>query len=155
MLGGGYSGHNSNHYFETSWHEKCYRESQDIFKNLRSWPKKSQETAAEKRGILILREDILEWVYAAIDEVNAQSAKPTNLAKNPDAQLLAGKSGVDSLTFVNLVVALEEQIQNKTGNSVILVDEASMAMDAHPFRTVGTLAAYVEQVISRSQAGSR
>jgi len=99
-----------------------------------------------------LREEILALVYAAIDDVNAQSAKGPLLKKAADAPLLSGKSGVDSLTFVNLMVALEEQIQTTTGKSLVLVDENSMALQEHPFRTVGTLAAYVEQVLSRPQA---
>ena len=99
-----------------------------------------------------MRDNILGLVYAAIDDVNAQSANGALLEKTPEAPLLAGKKGVDSLTFVNLVVALEEQIQTKTGNSVVLVDEDSMALNEHPFRTVGTLASYVEQILARSQA---
>jgi hypothetical protein len=51
---------------------------------------------------------------------------------------------------VNLVVALEEQIQSKLGKSVVLVDEDNMAADEHPFRTIGTLAEYVERVLSKS-----
>ena len=96
--------------------------------------------------------DILPLVYAAIDDVNAQSVKGAVLEKAPEAPLLAGKKGVDSLTFVNLVVALEEQIQNATGKSVVLVDEGSMSDEEHPFLTVGTLVAYVERVLSKSQA---
>ena len=98
-----------------------------------------------------MSDDILGLVYAAIDEVNAQSANGAVLEKSPEAPLLAGKKGVDSLTFVNLVVALEEQIQSKTGNSVVLVDESSMALQANPFRTVGTLAEYVGQILTGPQ----
>jgi D-alanine--poly(phosphoribitol) ligase subunit 2 len=104
------------------------------------------------KGASILRTDTLGLVYAAIDEVNAQSANGAVLQKAPDAALLAGKNGVDSLTFVNLVVALEEQIQTTTGNSVTLVDEDSMALQEHPFRTVGALADYVGQVLARTRA---
>jgi acyl carrier protein len=95
-----------------------------------------------------LREDILGLVYAAIDEVNAQAADGTLVEKAPDALLLGRERGVDSLTFVNLVVAIEEQIQNTFGKSVVLVDEDSMALQEHPFRTVGTLATYVEKVLA-------
>ena len=63
---------------------------------------------------------------------------------------LGGARRVDSLTFVNLVVAIEEQIQNKTGKSVVLVDEDSMALQDQPFRTVGTLTQYVQGVVARS-----
>jgi acyl carrier protein len=96
-----------------------------------------------------LRQDILELVYAAIDEVNAQSADGAPIVKAPETRLLGGERGVDSLTFVNLVVAVEEQIQNALGESVILVDEDSMALQAHPFRTVGTLAGYVGKILDR------
>lgn len=98
-----------------------------------------------------MRTDILGLVYAAIDDVNLSDQK-TPLEKNPETPLLAGKTGVDSLTFVNLIVALEEQIQTATGNFVVLVDEDSMALQEHPFRTVGTLADYVEKVLSKVQA---
>jgi acyl carrier protein len=90
-------------------------------------------------------------VYSAIDEVNAQSAGEALIAKTPDARLLGGERGLDSLTFVNLVVAIEEQIQNELGKSVVLVDEDSMALQEHPFRTVGTLADYVGKVIAKQQ----
>ena len=95
-----------------------------------------------------MREDILALVYAGIDEVNAQSAEGVPIAKTQDAPLLGGDKGVDSLTFVNLVVAIEEQIQSSLGKSVVLVDEHSMALQEHPFRTVGTLANYVEKILA-------
>ncbi len=96
-----------------------------------------------------MAQDILGLVYAAIDEVNAQSADGVAIAKAPDARLLGRDGGVDSLTFVNLVVAIEEQIQNELGQSVVLVDEDSMALQEHPFRTVGTLADYVRKIIAK------
>lgn len=96
----------------------------------------------------MVQEEILSLVYAAIDDVNGQSVKGKLLEKTPDAHLLGGDQGVDSLTFVNLVVALEEQIQDKTGKSVVLVDEDSMSLHDHPFRTVGSLADYVAKIVA-------
>lgn len=98
-----------------------------------------------------MSQNILGLVYSAIDEVNAQSAGGVVIAKTPEARLLGGDQGLDSLTFVNLVVAVEEQIQNGLGKSVVLVDEDSMALQEQPFRTVGTLAAYVEKIIAKQQ----
>ena len=98
-----------------------------------------------------MQQEILALVYAAIDEVNAQSADAVAIAKTPDTRLLGGSQGVDSLTFVNLVVALEEKIQDSLGHSVVLVDEDSMALQEHPFRTVGTLAEYVEKIIAKQK----
>ena len=96
-----------------------------------------------------MREDILTLVYAAMDEVDPLTVNKVPLQKNLDAPLLGSDQGIDSLTFVNLVVALEEEIQRKLGRTVVLVDEDNMSLEQHPFRTVGTLAAYVETILSR------
>jgi acyl carrier protein len=103
--------------------------------------------AKEKR----LVEDALSLVYAAIDEVNEQSGDGVLIVKQPETRLLGSDQSVDSLTFVNLVVAIEEQIQQTRGVSVVLVDEDSMGMQEHPFRTVESLAKYVERVLSKQQ----
>jgi acyl carrier protein len=95
-----------------------------------------------------LEQDMLDVVYAAIDEVNAQSNNGAILPKSPDARLLGGEHGVDSLTFVNLIVAVEEQIQSRLGKSVVLVNEDSMALRDHPFRTVGSLARYASEMVA-------
>lgn len=95
-----------------------------------------------------MRQDSLELVYAAIDELNAQSVDAVPLEKSPDTSLLGGDQGMDSLTFVNLIVALEEQIQARTGQAVVLVDENSMSLQEQPFRTVATLAKYVESLLA-------
>ena len=97
-----------------------------------------------------MNENILGLVYAAIDDVNAQSANGARLEKEPGANLLGGDNGVDSLTFVNLIVAIEEQIQSNLGKSVVLVDEDSMSSHVHPFRTVGTLTDYIETILAKN-----
>ena len=96
-----------------------------------------------------MREDILALVYSAIDDIDAVNAEGAPLQKAPEARLLGSDSGVDSLTFVNLVVALEERIQKTLGKSVVLVDEDNMAAEEHPFRTVGTLSEYVDKVLNK------
>ena len=98
-----------------------------------------------------MREDILALVYSAIDEVDPVTSSGSPLEKSLDARLLGSDKGVDSLTFVNLVVAIEEQIQKKLGKSVVLVDEDNMAMDAHPFRTIGTMADYIEILLNKEK----
>jgi D-alanine--poly(phosphoribitol) ligase subunit 2 len=96
-----------------------------------------------------LNDEILRLIYAAIDDVNAQAIDGRVVEKHPETALLGGDQGIDSLTFVNLIVALEEQIQQALRKSVVLVDENSMSLQDQPFRTVGTLADYVEHVVAR------
>ena len=97
-----------------------------------------------------MREDILTLVYSAMDEIDPLTGNGSPLVKNPAARLFGSDSGVDSLTFVNLVVALEGQIQKKFGKAVVLVDEDNIAAEEHPFRTIGTLTEYVERVLNKA-----
>lgn len=92
--------------------------------------------------------DALEIVYAAIEEMNEQLEEDQRIQKAPDSTLFGDSDGIDSLSLVNLVVAIEREIFDRTGNSVILVDEDALAEDAHPFRSIETLAAHVQRLMS-------
>jgi len=96
-----------------------------------------------------MRDDILSVIFAAIDEVNDQSAGGLKIQKDLDTPLLARGSGLDSLVFVNLIVAIEGHLETTLGLSVVLVDEDSMSLQEAPFRTVGSLATYVEAVVAK------
>jgi acyl carrier protein len=97
-----------------------------------------------------LQEEILGLVYAAIDDIEALSSEGVPLEKSPATPLLASGGSVDSLTLVNLVVAIEERLYSRSGKTVVLVDEDSLALEKNPFRSIGTLAEYVERVLNRA-----
>ena len=99
-----------------------------------------------------MRDDMLAIIYAAIDELNGQSIDGSKIQKSVETQLLAKGSGLDSLAFVNLIVAVEGQLETSLGLSVVLVDEDSMSLQENPFRTVGSLASYVEAVVASQSA---
>ena len=94
-----------------------------------------------------MQEELLTLIYSALDDIEAKSIGGAPVEKTADTPLLGSTHGVDSLTFVNLIVALEARIQEATGRSVVLVDEDSMAADEHPFRTIGSLAAYAGKFV--------
>lgn len=54
--------------------------------------------------------------------------------------LYGGESGIDSLSLVRLIVALEAAAQQTFGRSVTLADERAMSLRSSPFRTAGSLA---------------
>lgn len=87
-------------------------------------------------------------IYAAIDELNGQSAEGETIAKDPTTRLFGADGGIDSLALVNLVVAIENHIEDTTGKTIVLVHEDVMAMENNPFHTVATLADYLDSVIA-------
>lgn len=86
----------------------------------------------------------LQLIYEAVDEINGQLAPPAKLEKSPATVLLGEASTLDSLAFVNLLVAIEDRISRAGGPAIGLLDEVSRT-DETPLRTLGTVAAFVAE----------
>lgn len=85
-------------------------------------------------------------IQAAIEEVNAVLPSGMQLSKSPE-EVIFGRGGkLDSLGLVNLVLAVEEKLAD-AGLRVSLTDERAMSQTRSPFRTVRTLALFVEQLM--------
>ena len=66
--------------------------------------------------------------------------------------LLFGESGLlDSVGLVSLIVAVEQEIENDLGVSIILADERAMSRKQSPFRSIGALADYAAFLVSAEQ----
>jgi acyl carrier protein len=66
--------------------------------------------------------------------------------------VLLGEGGaVDSLGLVRLVLTVERQIRDDFGVAVSLTDEKAMSQRNSPFRTVGTLTAYLTEALTAGQ----
>ena len=86
-------------------------------------------------------------IFQAIDEVNADLEEPLQINKTLDTALFGEDSTVDSLTLVNLVVAIEGAVMEKTGKSIILVDEQVFELPVNPFSSVEALSAHLQTML--------
>ncbi len=70
--------------------------------------------------------------------------------ENPTADTpLYGENGLlDSLALVSLIADLEAAIGERFEVEVTLADERAMSRKRSPFRTAGTLAEFVEEVVA-------
>lgn len=94
------------------------------------------------------KSEYLDVIYGAIREINAQMPPDQRLAAAPDT-ILVGEGGVlDSLGLINLLVLVEEGLSSRTGSTVTLLDERYMGVQDGPFRTVGSLAEYVDAQVA-------
>ena len=91
----------------------------------------------------------LEIIYAAIDEVNAEAEAGSIIAKALLTPLLGSDSSVDSLSLVRLLVTVERLIEEKTGKSIVIVDESAFEAEHSPFATVQSLMLHVASLISK------
>jgi len=99
-------------------------------------------------------ERILSSVYAAIDEVNLMRKDAEPVRKSLDTPLIGSSSQLDSLGFVNFIVALETNLEQEAGVVLDLADSRALSQENSPFRSVGALAEYIAGLLEEKRNGS-
>ena len=87
-------------------------------------------------------------VYGAIDELNKQLPKGSQVEKAPDAQLYSTEGKLESLAFLTFIMEVESRIQDEFGIELLLTDDNLLSKQKSPFATLGTLIEYLEQLVS-------
>ncbi len=90
----------------------------------------------------------IQLIYDAIDVVNEQIIDGPSIEKAAETPLLGDDSAVDSLTLVNLVVAVEELVNDRLGKTITLVDEETFTDESRPLATVQSLANLVDKKLA-------
>jgi acyl carrier protein len=87
---------------------------------------------------------INQIIQSSVNSYN-ESAAPERKITTADNTILFGPGSVlDSLGFVNFIVAIENEIETETSETIFLVDERSMGMEENPFQTISTLKGYIQ-----------
>ena len=94
-----------------------------------------------------MKEKIHQSIFNSIDSLNAQLPNEGHIEKSNNTALFGSGSKLDSLEFVNLVVAVEQNIEDEFDVTITLADERAMSQETSPFRTVGTLTDYIEMLL--------
>ena len=88
---------------------------------------------------------VLDAINQAVDDLNEILDPEERLDKSPEIVLIGKDARLDSLGLVNLIVLVEEKVQERFGVGLTLVDERAMSHSKSPFRTLGSLADFVEE----------
>ena len=88
------------------------------------------------------KKEIFDIIFKSIDEINFQN--DTNISKDINTKLLGKQSDIDSLVLVNLITSIEMNIEELTGGYHPIADERALSLENSPFKTVDTLANYIE-----------
>ena len=94
-----------------------------------------------------MRKIIIDLIFDTIDKFNKEYSDEIQLEKSSHTALLGQGSELDSLGLINLIVAVEQNVEDKFGITITLADERAMSQEASPFRTVGSLADYIEIIL--------
>ena len=100
---------------------------------------------------MILKDKVLEVIYLSVDAVNEFLPQEQRIEKREDTVLFDKSSGssLDSMGMVNLIVALEENIQERIGKAISIAEELNISEENNPFQTVDTLLAGLTELLER------
>ena len=90
---------------------------------------------------------IIDLIFDTIDKFNNEYSDEIQLEKSSHTALLGQGSKLDSLGLINLIVAVEQNVEDKFDITITLADERAMSQGISPFRTVGSLADYIEMIL--------
>jgi|TARA_B100001105_G_scaffold254435_1_gene250281 acyl carrier protein len=96
-------------------------------------------------------DNIYKSIYKSIDEVNSQMSKDEQLIKSPDTVLYGESSSIDSIGLINIIVTVEQNIEDDFEKSITLADQKAMSQKQSPFKTVESLAKYIQILIEEKK----
>ena len=92
-------------------------------------------------------EKVQKAIFSAVEEINTQLPNEEKFEINNDSVLYGSKGKLDSLGLINLIVAIEQDIEDEFDIPITLADERAMSQQASPFRTVETMVDYIEMLL--------
>ncbi|NNL87094.1 MAG: acyl carrier protein [Myxococcales bacterium] len=99
-----------------------------------------------------MRSAVFRLVGNAISELNEELGYQELDKISEDTRLLGGDAGLDSLSLVALIVAIEEDVQEAFGRPVTLADERAMSRKNSPYRSVGALVDFIVELLEGCRA---
>lgn len=88
-------------------------------------------------------------VFNSIKEMNSELSEKQKIQQSRQT-VLFGKGGIlDSLSLVNLIIIIEQNINEELDISITIADERAMSQKNSPFKTVGTLSDYINTLLNQ------
>ena len=91
------------------------------------------------------QEQVLQLVLLTVSQEADDLGYDELRVPTAETALFGGETGIDSLSLVRLVAAVERAAEIHFGRNIVLADEKAMSMRSSPFRTVGSLADLLHQ----------
>jgi acyl carrier protein len=98
-------------------------------------------------------ENIVAAIYRAVDWINGELPPDRQLIKAPETRLLGSQSVLDSMHLVSLIIAVEQEVEDKFGVALTLADERALSMNESPFRSIQSLTDYIGILIADARNG--
>jgi hypothetical protein len=97
----------------------------------------------------MMHEQFVNLIQDAYRQFVSTEAMPATLGG--ETRLFGGDSPLDSASLVSLVVEVEQQVNDQLGISILIADDRAMSQTRSPFRTIGSLAEYVQSLVAETR----
>tara|TARA_B100001564_G_scaffold340438_1_gene334110 strand:+ start:177 stop:467 length:291 start_codon:yes stop_codon:yes gene_type:complete len=94
-----------------------------------------------------MNKNIENIVIEVINDLNDELEKDELNNPTTHTKLYGGNGVLDSMGLVILITDLEERISKEFDKEIVLADEKAMSQRTSPFRNIGTLVKYIQQII--------
>ena len=98
-----------------------------------------------------MKEQIVEILKEAIEELNEQQKENEKVAFNDETRFIGSHACIDSMGFVTFISIVEELITEKIGKSIQLVNEKAFSQKNSPFYSIVTLTDYIETLLKEEK----
>ena len=87
----------------------------------------------------------------SVKEMNEELPKEQQLRQSTKTVLFGKDGKLDSLGLVSFLVTIEQNIEDEFDVSITIADERAMSQKHSPFRTISTLADYIDMLLRENQ----
>jgi acyl carrier protein len=102
---------------------------------------------------LAMHQEITRMLFGVIDELNQLRPTEEHLEKNLETPLAGDSGRLDSAGLINLIVVTEQKTAEELGVPILLTDDRTMSRVKEVFRTLGTLADYIQLLLNEKRDG--
>jgi acyl carrier protein len=95
-------------------------------------------------SLKLQRSQIVQIISGSVANYSSQQQSD---AISEESRLIGAGRVLDSIGLVSMLVELETRIADESNLSIRLMDDRAMSQSKSPFRTVGTLADYIDSLL--------
>ena len=97
-------------------------------------------------------ERVLNIIFQAVGNHNQKASADHQLVQAPNTVLLGSEGTLDSLQLVSLILDIEGMLQKDFEVPVSVANEQALTRTPSPFRTLGSLAEYVTELLEEEKS---
>ena len=90
-------------------------------------------------------------IIKSVKEINEQLPQEQQLGLSSKTPLFGSNGKLDSLGLISLLFIIEQNIEDEFDVSITIAEEKAMSQKRSPFRTIGTLADYIDMLLNEIQ----